>query len=653
MKISRSNTAAAFNSKRIPLSLPVPKKRSLFPTREFDRLSEQNRAVIKVADAGNDESCYRLGMNLIEGKNGFRQNADVGVQYLERAISNDHIEAINYYGRILIEGIYVNEDPDKAMDIYSKGAEKKSPESMIKLALLKQSKDPDDDDILPLIKEAAQLENAEAMYYYGRHLKEENDLHGATLYYKMSCDKGFPRGINAYGVAVEEGWSGPPDEVAAAKLYKMAADQNCSAGMRNYGYMLEDGRGGLKKNLKKATKLYKKAASLDDVDGMVSYAYMLETGQGIKKNEKRAKKVYMKAVHKKSPEALNSIGLMYRDGRGVEQDIIKALHYFKASSDLGSEQGQDNFEYLYDDAHPKDEILQRKKPIYEEEEESGSDSSSSSSDDEDDDDDEEDDDGHADNENESKNEQVNADKKDEDFQISDKPTLNDVYQIKLKANEGNVKALIAYADFLSKGDICRQDIPEAFKCYKYAALHLKSPEGYMKLARCYLDGFGVEKDVKKGAKYYKKAADLGIIEASLIYAKLCEKGEDNLQQDLAESIAYYKKAIEADDTEAMMCYSNLFQKGIGVKKNNRKAAQYMRLAYEKGNMEAAAYYGRMLALGKGTEKDTIEAKKVLKQSFDSGNPKGKELYHLFLNNQLVDDDESSADGNRRKRRQTK
>lgn len=648
MKIARSSTTAAFPTKRIPL--PLPKKKVLFSSREFDRLSEQNKAIIKIADAGNDESCYRLAINLIEGKNGFRVNADAGVQYLERAISNDHIEAINYYGRILTEGIYVDENNEKAIEIYTKGAEKKSAESMIRLALLKESRNPDDPDIMSLIKESAQLGNAEAMYYYGRQLKKDNDKTNAALYYKMSCDKGFPRGINAYGVVLEEGWAGEPDEEEAAKFYKMAADKNCSAGMRNYGYMLEDGRGGLKKDLKMATKFYRKAASLGDVDGMVCYAYMLETGRGIKKDEKHAKKLYMRAASKKSPEAMNSIGQMYRDGRGVDQNIIKALHYFKASSDLGSEQGTENFQYLYEDAHPKEEVLQRKKPIYEEEEDA-SDSDSSS------DDDESDEDG-----NDENDEGDDTNKKDEnnlakyeDLKINDPPTLNDVYTIKLYANSGNVSALIKYGDFLSKGDVCRQDLPEAFKCYKYAALHHKDPEGYMKLAKCFLDGLGVEKDLRKAAKYYKRAGELGITEACVIYGRLCERNDEGLEENPLDSVTFYKKAIEKDNVEAMICYSNLFKRGFGVKKNNKKAAQYMRMAYEKGDMEAAAQFGKMIALGKGVERNPDEAKKVLKKSSDSGNENGKKFYQLLLSNQLFDDedDTSATDQNSRKRRRTK
>ena len=615
MRIQRSLTQR-FN--RPPL--PLPKTTSLLTSSDLSRLSESNRVLVKVADAGNAEDCFNLAQNLIEGKNGFRENFEAGLRYLKRSVDSDNVDAINYYADMLTTGVYLPSNLELAAEIYEKGVEKRSSESMVRLAMLKKRNNKDDPEALQLIKDAANLENPEALFLYGKHLREDGQTEQAILYYKLSCDKGFPRGMNAYAVALENGWGVQKNEQEAAKLYRMAAKKECPEAMLNFAYMLEEGKGGLKQDLKKALKYYKMAYDFDDVDGLVNYAYMVEYGRGTKRKPQKAKRLYLKAIHRKSAQAMNRLGEMYRDGHGIQQDVAKALVYFKYSSEFGSEEGKTNFDYLMKDLNPKDDVLNHKIALSSDEEE-GDDSESYDSDSYDDDSEEEDND---------EGEQYliqPVSKKMLDLNSTKKPSLNDVYNIKVKADEGDLKSILKYADLLEKGDVIQQNLTDSALYYESAA-KANSPEGCYRYACMLFDGKGVQKNQHKAARYFKKASDKGLVKAMVKFGELCQHGI-GVKKTYSEAARQYKKAIELKSTEAMVDYASMFATGSGVKKNYSKAAQYAKMAADDGNLDGQALYGEML-LKQNPSKNAKEAISCIKSASDAGNINGMIKYSEVL-----------------------
>lgn len=71
----------------------------------------------------------------------------------------------------------------------------------------------------------------------------------------------------------------------------------------------------------------------------------------------------------------------------------------------------------------------------------------------------------------------------------------------------------------------------------------------MNYAYCLSEGVGVEKNVKKSTKYYKIAADKGVVQAMVKYGELVE--------DKRESIQYFKMAADSGSVEALVHLADL------------------------------------------------------------------------------------------------
>lgn len=89
---------------------------------------------------------------------------------------------------------------------------------------------------------------------------------------------------------------------------------------------------------------------------------------------------------------------------------------------------------------------------------------------------------------------------------------------------------------------------EAYKWFKQSA-DQGNPKGQNGLANLYIDGYGVNKDVKKAIELYKLSAGQGYVKAqsNLGYVYLNGEGVD---KDYAEALKWYSKAAEQGYAEA-------------------------------------------------------------------------------------------------------
>lgn len=85
----------------------------LFPLDELHKLSEECQNLVQNAKT-DPEVQYNIGKDLIEGKNGFSQNIEIGVKYLKASISNKCVDALIYYSQMLVDGILVLENLKEA-----------------------------------------------------------------------------------------------------------------------------------------------------------------------------------------------------------------------------------------------------------------------------------------------------------------------------------------------------------------------------------------------------------------------------------------------------------------------------------------------------------------------------------------------------------
>jgi len=155
--------------------------------------------------------------------------------------------------------------------------------------------------------------------------------------------------------------------------------------------------------------------------------------------------------------------------------------------------------------------------------------------------------------------------------------------------------------------------------YIHAEIH-KDSEFFFALGRDYQFGEGVPVDYLESAKWYKKAVDMGHVDATLNLGVLyvCGLG---VKQDYDVGIELYKKAIENGDFVAMGNLGKLYRDGKGVNKNIGAAVDLFTKASEYGYsdstlMMAYLYKDNKLQDGPYHENENYWLRKAVEQGND-------------------------------------
>ncbi len=138
------------------------------------------------------------------------------------------------------------------------------------------------------------------------------------------------------------------------------------------------------------------------------------------------------------------------------------------------------------------------------------------------------------------------------------------------------------------------DFKKAFTCFKKAAAHDYS-EAFAMVGDAYSAGLGVQKNLAKARRWYRKGADMGEITATLKLAG-CYKNGIGGKVDYSKAMEQYLHLAErtgrfwnkyADGIGTTLYeIGNMYLNGLGVPVDLKKAARYFKLAAKKGNSEA-------------------------------------------------------------------
>lgn len=212
------------------------------------------------------------------------------------------------------------QNTDSAKQVYSDAMRlllhAKTPEEKIKIA--------------GLMKQAAELGNAAAMYMYADFLLDGNgvpdDKAAAVLWLKRSFKAGHAAAGYRIAVLYHEGIGVEPNVVMAAKFAIAAADKGSSDSAFLAGAMYRDGL-GVKADLAKAFEYFTKAA-IEGKHTKAQFAVFVcyQNGYGVKKNMRDGLKFLREAASKFDDSAMCILGEMMMYGSdGVELDTVRGL----------------------------------------------------------------------------------------------------------------------------------------------------------------------------------------------------------------------------------------------------------------------------------------------------------------------------------------
>ena len=152
------------------------------------------------------------------------------------------------------------------------------------------------------------------------------------------------------------------------------------------------------------------------------------------------------------------------------------------------------------------------------------------------------------------------------------------------ANSGFDEAQLKVGHSYHYGHGVVQNYGKATEWYRQAARQ-NHAESQRMLGRMYNDGKGVDKDINQAIVWYKKAADYGNVWALHNLGHLYISGD--LDKDYEMAFFWYKKAADLGLDESQYNVGVMYEQGLGVKRNNEQAVNWLKLAAEQGHTRAA------------------------------------------------------------------
>ncbi|WP_425148265.1 tetratricopeptide repeat protein [Deinococcus sp.] len=160
---------------------------------------------------------------------------------------------------------------------------------------------------------------------------------------------------------------------------------------------------------------------------------------------------------------------------------------------------------------------------------------------------------------------------------------------------------------------------QAYKEF-YAAAMKGDETSAFNLGYMYQHGIGVKIDHLEAAKWLKKSADLGYVDAMMELGIIYENGDNNMPGDIyAQALSWYKKAAAKGNSDGQYKIGNFYKFGFGVKKDDVQAVSWYRQAAAQGNKYAQYELGNLYEYGNNIKKDYGQALALYRKSALQGN----------------------------------
>lgn len=529
--------------------------------------------------------------------------------YSLRLAEEGNIAAQNYIGYCYFNGCGVGKKDIKAVEWYTKAAERNDPDAMLALGDIYESFPCIGVDLMQCeakaaewYKKAAELGNSTAMkkiadcYYNGdgiaKSYKEafgwylqaaelgERDAmcslgiccefgqgvaqnkEDAVSWYTRSAEMGNVHAMFCLGDCYEWGTGVPCDGVEAVKWYTIAAEHGSSKAMLALGkfyrkhWSEEPFKSG---GSKKIIEWYTKAAESGSDKAMVELADCYMEGSYVNKDIDKAVELYMKAADLENGRAMKKLATFYEKGIGVSKSLDNAAYWYKKSAKTGDNDAMFRYGILrLDSSGIQDDYL-----------------SSAGIDD----------------------------------------YISSALSGKVDFNYNVAFSLFAVATCHANGIGVDFDPFRAEELYKRAVDHFK--EGSDKkislasfaLAVCFEIGRGVPLSMRKAVKYYKKSVyndNAPCPNAQYKLACLYFDGK-GVRKNYHKAVQLFLKAAEQGHPEAQYRAAECYADGIGTARNTDKASYWYIKAAANGHDKALYKAGEFFEYGIGTEADNIAA----------------------------------------------
>lgn len=204
---------------------------------------------------------------------------------------------------------------------------------------------------------------------------------------------------------------------------------------------------------------------------------------------------------------------------------------------------------------------------------------------------------------------------------------NDTSMLKRAAEGRNVQALNAWGaltltnalrDLGDNTNDVERVLRKSYTYFSWAADQGDS-NGYYNMGMCYMQGYGVTRDVDRAFECFRTAADAGHPEA-INNVGGCYRDGIVVERDLVLAARWFAKSAEMGNVYGMLNYGLALQRGEGVKADSVRAVEYFKRAADGGSVEAVNAYAMSLYNGDGVAEDKVKAVALYRVAADRGFP---------------------------------
>jgi len=154
------------------------------------------------------------------------------------------------------------------------------------------------------------------------------------------------------------------------------------------------------------------------------------------------------------------------------------------------------------------------------------------------------------------------------------------------ARNGSPNAQMVLAAMLSEGRFVKKDLEMSFYWYKRASRF--SPgigAAHYEVSMSFLNGTGVEQDIRSGLKYLEKAADLNYPRALVLQGRMFYSGL-YVDKDMVRAKESFIKAAELEDPTGAYSLAQMYERGEGGERDLALAKKFYLLALKKSHVKA-------------------------------------------------------------------
>ena len=521
--------------------------------------------ILKAADwyqkgvqAGIPSCLYNLGKLIINKE--ISGEEEKGFNLIQQAAESGYSFAQNYMGRAYRFGWYVNANPVRATNWFTKAAEQNMPDAMCNLGDMYSYEDGltiDYEKAFYWYEKAAETKHSRAltelgdMYYAGKGVRQ--DYQKAMEYYQKACDEGYPYAFYSLGFMYWKGQGTLPDKEKAQEYLSQAAAMGNESAFQLLNRMDHE------------------SEEEKDIDPFARQAY-LEAQQALadKETEKYIN-LLSQSANLGYVQALNDLGDLYFNGELAPKHMGKAYEYFLKASQNGSGYGSYSCGFI---------LMKGSSDIPRDIEKGLS---------------------------------MFRLAVEQNYKAATRDLAR--YYYSLETEEDNRKALDYYLQYIEynpkdtdtllhigliyeSGLGVPLNIDLARRYYERAAEQDETGMAYNFLGGTYMNDEETESNERKAVHYFQKAIELGNTNAMFRISYYLHNGKGGLQVDIPREIELLTEASKRGNHQATYRLGLLFEDNeSGMAQNLELSVKYFQLAADNGILAAINKMGELYLFG--------------------------------------------------------